>query len=106
VFEIGIPSTLAPHRIERRVFEGVAELQTNIDVRELHRFRDRAELKRRKNAESNDALVERLVQRVVVGRSIHDFDLETVTPDDILAAARRHLPLYRGAYVRLSLLGR
>jgi hypothetical protein len=57
-------------------------------------------------AESNEAIVERLVQRAVEGGSIHDLSLEAVTPDGVLAAARRYLPSYEGAYVRLSLIGR
>jgi predicted Zn-dependent peptidase len=106
IFEIAIPSTKAPHRIERRVFEGVAELKANIDAGELGRFRDRMELKRRKNAESNEATVECLVQRAVHGASLHDVALDAVTPDGVLAAAQTYLPSYKGAYVRLSLLGR
>jgi hypothetical protein len=31
--------------------------------------------------------------------------METVTVDEIRAAARTHLPPYRGPYVRLALLG-
>jgi len=106
IFEINIPSTQASHRIERKVFEGIAGLKTSIDASELERFRDRVELKRRKMAESNEAIVERLVQRAVEGGSIHDLDLEAVTPNGVLAAARRYLPSYEGAYVRLSLIGR
>ena len=99
------PSTEAPDRIERRVFEGIAELKANVDARELGRFRDRVELRRRKNAESNDATVECLVHRAVDGGSIYDLELDTVTRDDVLTAARAYLPSFRGAYVRLSLLG-
>jgi predicted Zn-dependent peptidase len=106
IFEINIPSTQASHRIERKVFDGIAALKTSIDASELERFRDRVELKRRKMAESNEAIVERLVQRAVEGGSIHDLNLEAVTPDGVLAAARRYLPSYEGAYVRLSLFGR
>lgn len=106
VFEIAIPSTKAPHRIERRVFEAIAELKANLDARELGRFRDRLELRRRRDSESSGALVERLVDRLVDGGSVYDLDLETVTRDDVLAAARRYLPSYRGAYVRLSRLGK
>jgi predicted Zn-dependent peptidase len=106
IFKITIPSTEAPHTIEHKVFQGIAELKAGIDARELGRFRDRVELKRRKNAESNDTLVEGLVDSVVQGGSIYDLDLETVTRDDIIAAARTYLPSHGGAYVRLSLLGR
>jgi predicted Zn-dependent peptidase len=105
IFEIAIPSTEAPDRIERRVFEGIAELKTSVDARELGRFRDRAELRRRKNAESNDAMVECLTHRAVDGGSIYDLELDTVTRDDVLTAARAYLPSLRGAYVRLALLG-
>jgi predicted Zn-dependent peptidase len=106
IFEINIPSTQASQRIERQVFEGIASLKVSIDASELERFRDRVELKRRKNAESNESIVERLVQRAVEGGSIHDLNLEAVTADSVLAAARRYLPSYEGAYVRLSLVGR
>jgi predicted Zn-dependent peptidase len=106
IFEINIPSTQASERIERKVFEGIAGLKGSIDASELNRFRDRIELKRRKNAESNEAMVERLVQRAVEGGSIHDLNLEAVTAEGVLAAARSYLPSYEGAYVRLSLIGR
>jgi len=106
IFWITIPSTKAPHLIESKIFEGIAELKANIDASELRRFRDRVELKRRKNAESNEATVECLVQRAVDGASIHDLDLEAVTREAVLAAARTYLPSHKGAYVRLSLLGR
>jgi predicted Zn-dependent peptidase len=106
IFEINIPSTQASQRIERKVFEGIAGLKVSIDASELGRFRDRVELKRRKIAESNESIVERLVQRAVEGGSIHDLNLEAVTADSVLAAARRYLPSYEGAYVRLSLVGR
>jgi predicted Zn-dependent peptidase len=106
IFEINIPSTQASQRIERKVFEGIAGLKVSIDASELERFRDRVELKRRKNAESNESIVERLVQRAVEGGSIHDLNLEAVTADSVLAAARHYLPSYEGAYVRLSLVGR
>jgi predicted Zn-dependent peptidase len=106
IFEINIPSTQASQQIERKVFEGIAALKTSIDASELGRFRDRVELKRRKNAESNESIVERLVQRAVEGGSMHDLNLETVTADGVLAAARKYLPSYAGAYVRLSLIGR
>ena len=92
IFEINIPSTQASQRIERKVFEGIAGLKESIDASELERFRDRVELKRRKNAESNESIVERLVQRAVEGGSIHDLNLEAVTADSVLAAARRYLP--------------
>jgi len=106
IFEINIPSTQASDRIERQVFAGIAALKANIDASELGRFRDRIELKRRKNAENNETMVERLVQRAVAGGSIHDLNLEAVSAEGVLAAARKYLPSYEGAYVRLSLIGR
>jgi predicted Zn-dependent peptidase len=106
IFEINIPSTQASQKIERKVFDGISALKSNIDASELARFRDRVELKRRKNAENNEAMVERLVQRAVDGASIHDLNLEAVTAESVLAAARTYLPAYEGAYVRLSLVGR
>jgi predicted Zn-dependent peptidase len=106
IFEIDIPSTQAPHRIEHKVFEGIADLKANIEVGELTRFRDRLELKRRQTSESNEAMLERLVQMLVEGSSTHNFDLDAVTRDAVLDAARTYLPSYKGAYVRLSLIGR
>jgi predicted Zn-dependent peptidase len=106
VFEINIPSTAAPARIERKVFAGIAGLQGDIDIRELTRCRDRAELRRRKNAESTEALAERLGDKLIEGGSVYDLDLETLTCDSIRAAARKYLPSYRSAYIRLALLGR
>jgi predicted Zn-dependent peptidase len=106
IFEIDIPSTQAPHRIEYKVFESIAELKKHIEFGELARFRDRLELKRRQNAENNEAMLERLVQRAVDGGSLDELDLDAVTRDTVLAAARRYLPSYKGAYVRLSLVGR
>jgi hypothetical protein len=106
ILVIDIPSTQAPHRTERKVLDGVAELKANIDVGELGRMRHRLELRRRKSAESNEAIVERLMQRTVEGASLPDFALDAVTHDGVLAAARRYLPSYRGAYVRLSIVGR
>jgi hypothetical protein len=106
ILVIDIPSTQAPHRIERKVFDGIAKLKATIGVGELGRFRDRLELKRRQSAESNEAIVERLMRRTVEGASLYDFDLDAVTHDGVQAAARRYLPSYRGAYVRLSIVGR
>lgn len=106
IFEIVISSSTAPDRLESRVFETVAMLKQNIDPKELNRFRDRFELKRRKQAQSNDAVLDDMVNKVLYGASTHDFEVNGITPDEVLAAARKYLPAHKGAYVRLALLGR
>jgi predicted Zn-dependent peptidase len=105
IFEIEIPSTEAPSSVERKVFDGIDRLKANIGLDELGRFRDRLELKRRQSAENNEAIVKRMVQSAVEGASLYDFDLDAITRDSLLAAASKYLPTYRGAYVRLSLIG-
>ena len=86
-------------------FEALAGLKDVLDPKELRRFSDRLELKRRQGTQDNEEFLERMVDRTLHGASSHDFRMETVTVDEIRAAARTHLPPYRGPYVRLALLG-
>jgi len=106
ILEIAIPSTGSLRRIERRVFEGIARLKIEVDSGELSAIRDCQELQRRKAAESNNALLARMVDKTLRGASVHDLDLERVTPQDVVRAAQTYLPAYRGTYVRLALRGR
>ncbi|HXF55227.1 MAG TPA: pitrilysin family protein [Hyphomicrobiaceae bacterium] len=106
IFEILVTSSRSPVAIEARVFETMAKLKRRIDPLELARFRDRFELMRRKKAECNDTILESMVNRTLNGASIYDFDVTSIAAEDVLAAARQHLPWHRGAYVRLALMGR
>jgi predicted Zn-dependent peptidase len=106
IFEIKIASSNRPEGVERRLFEALATLKDTLDPKELQRFSDRLELKRRQGAQDNDELLECMVERALYGGSSHDFRIETITVEEIRAAARSHLPHYKGPYVRLTLLGR
>lgn len=68
-------------------------------------MRDRVALKRRKEAYENETLVDCMVARTLDGASCHDFAIETVTRDEVLTAARKYMPSYQQAYVRLALKG-
>lgn len=105
IFQIKVTSSNNPEGVERRLFEALASLKDALDPQELRRFSDRLELKRRQGAQDNEELLECMVDRALHGGSSHDFRIEAVTVDEIRAAARTHLPPYRGPYVRLALLG-
>ena len=85
--------------------EALGTLKDSIDARELQRFSDRLELKRRKDAQSNDDLLECMVERTLHGASTHDFEVRSITSEEIRTAARQFLPSHKGAYVRLALVG-
>lgn len=104
-FKITITSSTEPAKLERRVFEAIDTIKGGIDAREIARFQHRVELKRRKNARDNKALIERMVDRTVDGASTEDLGIGAVTAEDMLAAARKYLPSHKGAYVRLTLNG-
>lgn len=105
IFRIAIASSKDPNMVERRTFEVIDRLKTDIDVRELARIRDRLEFKRRRESFDNHALLARLMERTLYGVCLDDLAIETVTRDEMLAAARKHLPSHRSAYVRLALKG-
>jgi|GEM_PF-656579 len=106
IFEILVTSSRSPVAMEARIFEAINNLKRRIDPAELDRFRDRFELMRRKKAECNDTILESMVNRTLHGAAIYDFDVTSIAPEDVLAAARQHLPRHKGAYVRLALMGR
>jgi predicted Zn-dependent peptidase len=105
IFEIKIRSSNNPEAVERRLFDALATLKQSVEAKELQRFSDRLELKRRKDAQSNDDLLEGMVERTLHGASMRDFQVRSITPAEVCAAATEFLPARKGAYVRLSLLG-
>jgi predicted Zn-dependent peptidase len=105
VFKISVASSKDPQKVEKRVFEVIDKMKSDIDARELPRLRDRIALNRCKAAGDNQALLERMVDRTLDGASVDDLAVETVTREEMLAAARKYLPSHRQAYVRLALKG-
>jgi predicted Zn-dependent peptidase len=105
IFEIKIASSNNPEGVERRLFEALAKLKDRLEPKELRHFSDRLELKRRQGAQNNAELVECMVERTLHGAASHDFEIGSITVDEIVAAARTYLPAHKGAYVRLVLLG-
>ncbi len=105
VFTITITTSKNPEKVERRVFSILERLKTHIDPLELGLYQERWELKRLKTAESGDSILNCLVARIVEGCALEDLDIETVSPQEIVEAARKYLPQYQGTYVRLMLQG-
>ena len=105
IFEIKIQSGNNPEAVEHRLFDALATLKQSLDAKELQRFADRMELRRRRDALSNDDLLEGMVERTLHGASMRDFQVKAITPAEVRAAAEEFLPSRRGAYVRLALLG-
>lgn len=105
IFEIKVQSSNNPEAVERRLFEALATLKRSVDAKELQRFSDRLELKRRKDALSNDDLLEGMIERTLHGASTRDFQVKSIAAAEIRAAASKYLPSHKGAYVRLALLG-
>ena len=105
VVKIGVSSSKDPERTEKKVFDIIDKMKSGIDGTELSRLRDRIALKRRKEAYENETQVECMVERSLQGASCHDLAVETVTPEEVLAAARKYMPSYQQGYVRLALKG-
>jgi len=105
IINITLPSSKQPAKVEERVFRAIQSLKTDLDVREAGRLRDRVELQRRKIAMSPEALVECMVRKAIDGASVDEMAPETVSRDELLAAACKYLPSHKGAYVRLALRG-
>jgi predicted Zn-dependent peptidase len=105
VFKIAISSSKDPQRVEKKVFEVIDKMKSDIDVKELSRLQNRIALKRCKEANDSEALLDRLVARTLDGTSLDDLAVETVTREEMLAAARKYMPSHRQAYVRLALEG-
>jgi predicted Zn-dependent peptidase len=105
IFTINISSSKDPQRVEKKVFDVIDRMKSHIDEKELARLRDRIELRRRKDAHSNEALLDGLVEKTLHGAAVDDLPVETVTREEMLAAARQYMPSHRQAYVRLALKG-
>lgn len=106
IFAIEVMSSRRPRQIEKRVFEIIDRVKSSIETRELCRWRDSVELRRRKTLSDNHELLDTMVDRVIQGASINDLVIKEVTREEMLAAASRYLPSHRRAYVRLALEGR
>ena len=91
--------------MEKRVFSILDRIKDYIDPTELALYRDRWELKRLKLVESSESTLEALVARLVEGCALEDLAIERVSADDMVAAARKYLPKYKGGYVCVSLRG-
>jgi predicted Zn-dependent peptidase len=105
VFTITVTSSADAAKVERSVFDAFDLVKHTVDHREVARFKSRAKLKRLKNARDNVELVRSRVESAAFGTSPRDLEIETVTAEEIHLAAQRHLPAYRGPYVRLALRG-
>lgn len=105
VFRVGVSSSKDPQKLEKRVFDVIEKMKQSIDPKELGRRRDRMVLKRCKEAGDNQALLDRLLNKTLEGGSADELLVETVTADEMVAAARKYLPTYRQGYVRLALKG-
>jgi len=101
-----IATTRKPlEELEERIFSILEPLRERIDPEELRLYRERWELKRLKVAESSDSMLEALVARLVEGCAMEDLDINSVSPQEIITAARRYLPRHTGAYVCVNLRG-
>ena len=105
VFKISISSSKDPQRVEKKIFDVIDKMKSDIDGKELARLRDRIALKRCKEANNNETLVDCMVERTLEGASVDDLAVDTVTREELLAAARKYMPSHRQAYVRLALKG-
>ncbi len=106
IFTIEVMSSRRPPQIEKRIFEIVEKIKANIDSRELCRWRDSTELRRRKTLLDNCELRDAIADLVIQGASINDLAVKEVTREEMQTAAGRYLPSHRRAYVRLALEGR
>ena len=87
------------------MFDVIDKMKSDIDGKELARLRDRIELKRRKDAHNNEALLDGWWRGRCTALRVDDLPVETVTREEMLAAARKYMPSHRQAYVRLALKG-
>ena len=105
IVKISVSSSKDPERMEKKVFDIIEKMKADIHGKELSRLRDRIALKRRKEAYENETLVYCMVARTLDGASCHDLAVETVTREEVLAAAQTYMPSYQQGYVRLALKG-
>ena len=95
IVKISVLSSKDPERTEKKVFDIIDKMKADIDAKELSRLRDRVALKRRKEAYENETLVDCMVARTLDGASSHDLAVESVTREEVLAAARKYMPSYQ-----------
>ena len=105
ILKISISSSKDPEKVEQRVFDVIETMKAEIDATELTSLRDRVLLKRRKEANDNEVVLHCLMEHTLDGGSLHGVTAETVTCEEVLAAARKYLPSHRQSYVRLALVG-
>ena len=105
ILKISISSSKDPEKVEQRVFDVIEMMKAEIDATELTSLRDRVLLKRRKEANDNEVVLHCLMEHTLDGGSLHGVTAETVTCEEVLAAARKYLPSYRQSYVRLTMVG-
>jgi predicted Zn-dependent peptidase len=106
IFKIKIQSSSNPELVERRIFDALATLKESIDAKELQRFSDKLELKRCKDAQRNDDILECMIERTLHGASPQDLQVKAITVGEIRSAARKFLPSHKSGYVRLTFVGR
>ena len=105
IINITLPSSKHPAAVEQRLLRSMQSLKVDLNEREATRLRDRSELQRRQIARRPEAQVDCMVKKAIDGASVDDMEPETVSRDELLAAARKYLPSHKGAYVRLALRG-
>lgn len=105
IFTISAITSKHPELVEERIFSAIERVKEEIDPLELRLHKERWELKRLRTAESGSSMLECLVARIVEGCAVEDLDIESVSPAEMVEAARKYLPDYKGAYTRVTLNG-
>lgn len=105
VFTVNVGTSKHPDKVEQRIFSIFDRLKNKLDPAELNRFKERWELKLAKAADSGDTRIQTMAARVVDGCAAEDLDIGSVSYQEVSEAARKYLPRYKGAYVRVSLMG-
>lgn len=105
IFTIAVTTRKPLDEVEERVFSILEKIKHSIDPAELTLYRDRWELKRLKVVESGDSTLEALVARLVDGCALEDLAIESVSAEDMVAAARKYLPRHKDCYVCVKLRG-
>lgn len=105
IFSIVLTTRKPLREVEKRIFSILERVKDHIDPAELELYRDRWELKRLKLVESSESTLEALVARLVEGCALEDLAIERVSADEMVAAARKYFPTYKGGYVCVNLRG-
>ena len=105
VFTVSVTSSVSPVKVESSVFEAFNLAKQSVDPREVARFAGRVKLARLKAEDDNERLVDQMVQSTIDGGAPDALEIEGVTPDEILMAAKRYLPDQGGGYVCVALRG-